>query len=50
MADSTLRGYLKSYVISQQGIDNALSNPTEGPGAALLWAQDSVVVSTFPKL
>lgn len=24
MADSTLRGYLKSYVISQQGIDNAL--------------------------
>ena len=32
-----------------KGIDNALSNPKGGPGAALLWAQDSVVVSTFPK-
>lgn len=32
-----------------KGIDNALASPQTGSGAPLLWAQDSVVVSTFPK-
>lgn len=32
-----------------KGIDNALASPQAGSGAPILWAQDSVVVSTFPK-
>ena len=32
-----------------KGIDSALAAAKVGSNAALLWSQDSIVVSTFPK-
>jgi hypothetical protein len=33
-----------------KGIDSALAAAKVGSTAALLWSQDSIVISTFPKL